>query len=83
MRHDAEQERDALAAAAERLQQELSAAQQVAGSEALELRSAVATLQQRLDAEEQRCGMQQVGSAGGRPGRAGGAGTVWWDAISL
>ncbi len=60
VRHDAEGEKHILAAANERLQRELDDAQQRADAENLELRSAVATLQSKLDAEEQHSAMLQV-----------------------
>lgn len=60
VRHEVEQEKGILATANERLQCDLADAQQRCDSEALELKAAVATLQQRLSAEEQRSAVLQV-----------------------
>ena len=60
MRHDAEREQAALAAENAQLRAALEGAQQAAEAEALELRGALATLQARLRAEEQRSSGLQV-----------------------
>jgi hypothetical protein len=61
VRQEAEREKDALVAANEHLQRELDEMHHRAGAQCLELQSVVATLQQKLSAEEQHNCMLQVG----------------------